>query len=134
MNKKGAELPLNTVIIIVLVVIVLLVVAFFFLGGTSNLSKSVRSIFFGATAGTDLSLAREICEQRCQAAASVPTGGRTAYCDTPFYLDLDNDGKAEVGTENKPISHYCNPSGGTSEINVQCQYGDCSEGGKWKKF
>ncbi|MFH1592863.1 MAG: hypothetical protein ABIB47_05860 [Candidatus Woesearchaeota archaeon] len=132
MNKKGQGMPINTLIIIVLVVIVLLVVAFFFLGGTSNLSKSIRSVFFGATAGTDLSLAREICEQRCEAAAGVPTGQRTAYCDTPFRLDIDGDGNAEE-MDGVPNDYYCKDT----PISVGCSYGACTnavEGQEtWKK-
>lgn len=52
--KKGQELSLNTLIVIILLVIVLIVVAVFFLGGTSSLSKSIRSMFYGNN--TDLSM------------------------------------------------------------------------------
>ena len=45
MNKRGQELSLNTLIVIILLVIALVVIAVFFLGGTSSLSKSIRSIF-----------------------------------------------------------------------------------------
>src|SRR3989344_849776 len=97
MNKRGQSLPLNTLIIIILVVIVLIVVAIFFLGGTSSLSRTIRSIFFGTTAGTDLSLALEICEQRCEQAKDLPVTLRpgSAYCAQTFDIDRTNDGRLE---------------------------------------
>ena len=115
MDKRGQGLPLNTLILTILVVIVLIVVAVFFLGGTSKLSQSIRNIFFGTTAGTDLSLAREICETRCVSAQDSNDVARTAFCSTPFELDLDNDGVVEV-INNEPKQFYC--SGG--DIGVTC--------------
>lgn len=94
MNKRGQSLPLNTLIIIILVVIVLIVVAVFFLGGTSSLSKSIRNIFYGTTAGTDITLAREICEQRCEAAKD---GNNLAYCNLGQDIDFDNNGQIDSG-------------------------------------
>jgi len=116
MNKKGQSLPLNTLIIIILVVIVLIVVAVFFLGGTSSLSRSIRNIFYGTTAGTDLTLAREICEQRCeslQGSTSDQQAKRSAYCTATFDIDIGNDGKVDGDDLGKrcseePIGHICN--------------------------
>jgi len=102
MDKRGQSLPLNTLVIIILVVIVLIVIAVFFLGGTSSLSKSIRSIFFGATAGTDRSLAVEICNQRCEQAKNLPSNVlkmNSAYCRNGFDIDLDRDGKTESQEE-----------------------------------
>ena len=101
MNKRGAELPLSTLIVIILVVIVLIVVAVFFLGGTSKLSESIRNIFYGTTAGTDLSLAVEICEQRCEQAKNLPDNLRStsAYCRSGQNIDFDGDGKLEQQNE-----------------------------------
>ena len=106
MNKRGQALPLNTLIIIILVVIVLIVVAVFFLGGTSKLSQSIRTIFYGTTAGTDVVLAREICEQRCESAK----GGTTlAYCKLVQDIDRDGNGELEEGLtgNNKEIGVTC---------------------------
>lgn len=98
MNKKGQELSLNTLIVIILLVIVLIVVAVFFLGGTSSLSKSIRSIFYGTTAGTDKNLAVETCNQRCEQAKSLPSAirGTSAYCNIPFKVDSNNDGNVDT--------------------------------------
>jgi len=119
MNKRGQGLPLNTLIIIILVVIVLIVVAVFFLGGTSSLSKSIRNIFYGTTAGTDVTLARNICDQRCEAAQGLEFSAaqRTAYCSSKFNIDENNDGKIAGSSEtgktcyDSPISHRCNLAG-----------------------
>ncbi len=115
MNKRGQSLPLNTLIIIILVVIVLIVVAVFFLGGTSSLSRSIRNIFYGTTAGTDVTLARQICEQRCEAAQGMDLerAKKTAYCTSEFSIDKNNDGKIEgegeigVNCIEDPILHVC---------------------------
>ncbi len=111
MDKRGQELSLNTLVIIILLVIALVVIAVFFLGGTSSLSKSIRSIFFGTTAGTDLSLAVETCQQRCEQAKSLPTGVQetSAYCKSTFNMDTDNDGNIDI---------VANCGGGT--IGVKC--------------
>ncbi|MEK6951767.1 MAG: hypothetical protein AABX29_02020 [Nanoarchaeota archaeon] len=114
MNKRGQELSLNTLIVIILLVIALVVIAVFFLGGTSSLSRSIRSIFYGTTAGTDLSLALQTCEQRCEAAKNLPATLRkqSALCTQPFSYDSNND-----GTVDKKI--YC--QGDT--IKMLCQDG-----------
>jgi len=117
MNKKGAELPMNTLIVIILVVIVLIVVAVFFLGGTSNLSKSIRNIFYGSTVGTDVALARGICDNRCDTAQGLGIAGAraTVYCRSGFDIDKNNDGKIDatkgetgVTCDEDPIKHVCN--------------------------
>ena len=114
MNKRGAELPLSTLIVIILVVIVLIVVAVFFLGGTSKLSESIRNIFYGTTAGTDLNLAIQICNERCELAQGLPQGQQknSAWCKSQLNIDFDQDGKLEEeGTE----------AGSGDETNVACQ-------------
>ena len=122
MNKRGAELPLSTLIVIILVVSVLIVVAVFFLGGTSKLSESIRNIFYGTTAGTDVSLARTICDQRCDAAQGLglDVAKNTAYCTSKFNIDKTNDGKidtskdsgeTDITCDDSPISHVCNLAG-----------------------
>ena len=125
MNKKGAELPLNTLIVVILVVIVLIVVSVFFLGGTSSLSRSIRNIFYGTTAGTDVNLAVEICRNRCQDALALPTSPESirknsAYCKSPFELDLDNDGKAELEDPSDPNPATKKFKCNDPEIGVSC--------------
>ena len=120
MNKRGQSLPLNTLIIIILVVIVLIVVAIFFLGGTSSLSRSIRNIFFGTTAGTDMNLALEICEQRCEQAKDLPATPATirqksAYCATGFDIDRNNDGRIGGEGAEDEIGQKCK-----NELNVPC--------------
>jgi len=107
MNKKGAELPLNTLIVIILVVIVLIVVAIFFLGGTSSLSRTIRGIFFGTTAGTDLNLAIEQCNTHCGLAQSLPGVAQinSGYCKQVYDIDLNQDGK--VTSDSDAIDKYC---------------------------
>mgnify|MGYP001570612990 CR=1 FL=1 len=109
MNKRGQSLPLNTLIITILVVIVLIVVAVFFLGGTSSLSRSIRTIFFGATAGTDISLAREICQQRCEQAKD---GNPLAYCNIGQDIDRNGNGEIDSGDQSSSSSE--------NEIGVKC--------------
>ena len=113
MNKRGQELSLNTLIVIILLVIALVVIAVFFLGGTSSLSRSIRSIFYGTTAGTDLNLALQTCEQRCEAAKNLPATPvelrkNSAYCKVFFDIDRNNDGKidetASGGLKEKGLS------------------------------
>ncbi|MEK6934779.1 MAG: hypothetical protein AABW46_02775 [Nanoarchaeota archaeon] len=117
MDKRGQELSLNTLVIIILLVIALVVIAVFFLGGTSSLSQSIRSIFHGAKGGTDLSLAVEICQQRCEQAKSLPETlvKNSAYCDQPFELDLNNDGEAERD-DSGVVKFYCSDP----DIGVKC--------------
>lgn len=110
MNKRGQGLPLNTLIIIILVVIVLIVVALFFLGGTSNLSRSIRGIFYGTTAGTDLNLAIEQCRNHCGNAQSLPDNSLTlrtsGYCRQTYSIDKNGDGK--ITTEDDPwVKVHC---------------------------
>ena len=119
MNKKGQSLPLNTVIIIILIVIVLIVIAVFFLGGTSKLSESIRNIFYGATSGTDETLAVSICEQRCEESQDYKGLGKAPFCTPKFSIDRNGDGKIK------------NPEGAsdaTKEAGITCKdlVGDCS--------
>ncbi len=116
MNKRGAELPLSTLIVIILVVIVLIVVAIFFLGGTTSLSRTVRSIFFGTTAGTDLNLAVEQCKNHCVNAQSLPSNTqlRSGYCTVNYDIDKNNDGNIVAGEDDVDIRCWQPP------INVLC--------------
>ena len=53
MNKKGAELPLTTMIVAIIVIVVLVVIIAFFLSGTYSLKQAISRIFYGTTGGTD---------------------------------------------------------------------------------
>lgn len=124
MNKRGQGLPLETIIVIILVVIVLIVIAVFFLGGTSSLSKSIRSIFFGTTAGTDEQLAIQNCEQRCEQANNLPKTARatSAFCSFPFNIDKDKDGEADKDGDNF-VKYYCYKASETTDVkslNIFC--------------
>lgn len=142
MNKKGADLTLNTIIIGILVVLVLVVLVAFFLGGTAGLTKTIKSIFFGTTAGTDQTIAIETCRQRCDqldtlvsdkdAAARKTIIPASAFCNAPFKIDKDNDGIADyvkVGENNVDVKYYCNKvastDGAVNTLGVSCKY-DCT--------
>lgn len=113
MNKRGQGLTLNTIIIAILVVIVLVIIVAFFLGGMTGLTRSIRSVFFGTTAGTDMALAVQTCQTRCDQAKLLPVDLRekSAYCTAYFNIDEDNDGEAEFvmgdGKKKIHVSYYC---------------------------
>ena len=112
MNKKGQGLPLTTIIVAILVVVVLVVIVAFFLGGTTGLTNTIKRVFFGTTAGTDLSLAVEACRNHCDRAASLPKSlqGSSAYCTTKFRIDKDGSGEADSvgeGDSRQFIDWYC---------------------------
>ena len=114
MNKKGAELTLNTVIVGILVVVVLLVVITFFLGGTAGLTRTIRGIFYGTTAGTSETIAVQSCQNRCDQALVLPEATRSAsaFCMQPFEIDKNNDGEADYDlVDGKKLNreYYCGP-------------------------
>lgn len=110
MNKRGQGLPMNTVIMAILVIVVLVIVVVFFLGGFSGLSTKVKAIFFGTTAGTDITLAVQTCETRCEQAQLLPVSlqKNSAFCNVPFNLDINGDGEAEfyIKDKKKILSQY----------------------------
>lgn len=118
MNKKGQELPVTTIILIILVVVVLVVIVAFFLGGTSTLTGTIKRIFFGTTAGYDLTLATQTCTDRCEQAKNLPSDlrGKSAYCKSALNVDFKPvDGEADFyrdkrdQNKKKPIRYYCPP-------------------------
>ena len=117
-NKKGVELTLNTVIIAILVVLVLIVIVGFFLGGTSKAKDTIADIFSASVAGSDISLAVQQCENYCaQAKDWSPTLKKSSpYCKKTFNLDLDANGVADKGQDNKINTYVC---GGTT-LGVDC--------------
>jgi len=100
-DKKGQGLPLNTVIIAILVLVVLVVIIAFFVGGTSTIVTKISGIFGGATAGEDISLARNFCENYCEQALEMDVNRQqsSAFCTKFFKLDSsDADDKADKFT------------------------------------
>ena len=125
-KKKGQGLPLNTVIVAILVVLVLIVLVAFFLGGTTGLVKTVKKVFFGTTAGTDMSLAYESCKQYCLQAEGLPntTWEKSAYCTKSFEIDSDNNGEADLcDDKEKYARYYCH----NDMLNVPCSIDSCTK-------
>jgi len=116
MNKKGQGLPLTTIIIAILVVVVLIVIIAFFIGGSTQLTDSIKRVFFGTTAGYDFNLALETCQSRCDLAKDMPITNaqeNSAYCQTPLQVDKSPiDGEADYamdGKTKKTIKYFCPP-------------------------
>src|SRR3989344_6259031 len=101
-SKRGQELSLNVLIVIIILIIVLIVIAFIFLGGSTTLTRQVRSTLYGATSGTDKDFAVRACEQRCESAKNMPSEElrkNSAFCKTGFEIDLDNSGNVDKDDE-----------------------------------
>ena len=130
MNKKAQGLPLSTIIVAILVIVVLIVVLIFFLGGMGGMSTKIKSIFFGATAGVDKSLAIEYCRQYCISAQSLPESARgsSSFCKKYFYIDEDNDGEADKDANGNLIQWYCfeaSSVGNVKYLGVSCEGVEC---------
>lgn len=124
LNKRGAELSINVIIIAILVILVLVIVAAFFTGTSSKLFSSVRDIFRTSMAGTTLQLAEQNCQSYCIQAKDLQNPLRSAYCNSYFNIDIDNNGEAEYILEGTtPIykKYYCNPNPLDGEsLNIPC--------------
>ncbi|MCX6711965.1 MAG: hypothetical protein NT139_02945 [Candidatus Woesearchaeota archaeon] len=121
MNKKGAELPLTTMIVAIIVIVVLVVIIAFFLSGTYSLKQSISRIFYGTTGGTDQGLAVQICQQNCDVAKSLTNPDlqkQSQFCKQYFNLDTNNDGEADFNPDTSGkkvyIRWYCTPEAATS--------------------
>jgi hypothetical protein len=133
MNKKGVDLAINTIILAVLVVLVLIVVTTFFLGGFGRVTEVISRVFFPITAGTDLAIAAQNCDQRCDQAKLLPDNlqRNSAFCNSAYNIDKNGDGSADrVGgvdsDKSKPfVKYYCyrqSPITGESEsLGITCQ-------------
>ena len=141
MHKKG-DIELSKIVTFIIVVVVLIVIVAFFLGGTTSITKAIKNVFFGVTAGTDRSLAEENCRQYCEQAKSLQTIAAkqgSPYCTRYDKIDANNDGKADyTGAEDNWDRWYCsadhskaipNPSGAQERsLDIPCDLGVDSQG------
>ena len=103
MDKRGQSLPLNTVIIAIIVLVVLVIVIAILVGGTLGVTQRIKEIFGGSVAATDISLARQFCQEYCDSEKY------DAFCKKTFYLDENVDGSAEKNSDGNYIKYYCGP-------------------------
>ena len=129
LRKKG-DIELGKIVTFIIVAVVLIVVVAFFLGGTTGVTKAIKRVFFGVTAGTDLTLAVENCRQYCEQAKILQTPEQkkgSAYCKWTERIDKDHDGEADKKGD-KYIEWYC-PLGddkddmGMKYLDVPCDLG-----------
>ena len=135
MNKKGVDLTINTIIIAVLAVLVLIVVTTFFLGGFGRVTEVISNVFFPLTTGTDLTIAIQSCEQRCEQTKTLTEPLRkNFYCLHSFKIDKDGDSRADrVGgndaDKNQPfVKYYCSrilDTGTEKDLGVSCEVVTC---------
>ena len=95
--KKG-DIELSKIVTFIIVAVVLIVAVAFFLGGSTSITKAIKGVFFGVTAGTDKGLAIENCKQYCaqaQGFLDVETKQNSPYCTYYVKIDNDNDGEAD---------------------------------------
>ena len=86
LNKRGQNLSITTIVVIILALLVLVVMAIIFTGGTATLQDTLRNIFGGSTAGTDIELAKSQCDNLCQLANPGNNPGNTGYCKATFNI------------------------------------------------
>jgi len=114
-NKKGAELPMNTIIIAIIVVVVLVIVIVFFIGGTASIGQRINDLFSGATAGTDEQTARQFCREYCD------QNRETAYCKKIFKIDDDANPKTPL------IMYECGSDSTAKYLNANKQNVDAEK-------
>jgi len=66
LNKRGAELPITTIIIVILAILVLVIVAASFTGGMKSMFDKIKELF-GIYTATNKEAARQICDNWCSA-------------------------------------------------------------------
>lgn len=100
MDKRGVDLTLNTIVIAVLVVLVLIVLIVFFLGGFEKLTEKIKQTRAVTTAGTDITLAVQACEQYCGQAQLLPKSllAGSEYCSHEFKIE-DREGTYVCSTD-----------------------------------
>lgn len=107
-QKKG-DIELGKIVTFIIVAVVLIVVVAFFLGGATGISKAIKGVFFGVTAGTDKGLAIENCRQYCAQAQGFPdiqTKQGSPYCTYYVKIDDDNDGEADYKLVSDAKQYY----------------------------
>lgn len=108
MNKKGAELPMNTLIAAIIAIVVLLLIITFFTGGLGTIGEKVRDIFGKGTAGYDVNVAKNFCTDYCNAAKPLTAEQQktSAYCNEKF--DIKNSATNTLETKScKDIIGTC---------------------------
>lgn len=65
-NKRGAELPMSTIIVVILVILVLVIVAAAFTGGMKTMFDKIKALF-GVYSAADVEAARQLCDTWCSA-------------------------------------------------------------------
>ena len=110
MNKKGqGGLSMDTIIIAVIAIIVLLLIVTFFTGGMATVFGKIRNVFSGGTAGYDIDLAKNNCQDYCTRAQGLATDDdkkTSTYCTYAFKIDDDKNGKID----DKESYRYCKGS------------------------
>ncbi len=135
MGKGGQGLPLTTIVIAILVVVVLIVLVAFFLGGSTQITDTIKRVFFGTTAGYDLNLAIQTCQSRCDSARDLPALSRPkhAYCTSSLAVDYNPvDGEADfvkVNNKKRTVKYYCPPQGYYTNAPTQYQPGGTGQVG-----
>ncbi|MEK6952398.1 MAG: hypothetical protein AABX29_05260 [Nanoarchaeota archaeon] len=116
MNKKGqGGLSMDTIIIAVIAIIVLLLIVTFFTGGMATVFGKIRNVFSGGTAGYDIDLAKNNCQDYCTRAQGLATDvdkEKSTYCTYTFNMDTNDDKKVD----DKDTPQHCY----ASKINVGC--------------
>ena len=112
--KKG-DIELGKIVTFIIVAVVLIVVVAFFLGGATGVTKAIKGVFFGVTAGSDITLATANCKQYCENAKTLETKSdkeKSAYCTRYELIDQDHDGEADyagASKEKEYVHWYCPP-------------------------
>lgn len=100
-SKKAQSLPMNTIILAIIAIVVLVIIIVFFIGGTSSIAQRIKELFTGSTSGTDLSTAKQFCQDYCD------QGRYTAWCNKYFKMDINVDNVAEKTSSGAYIKYYC---------------------------
>ena len=126
LRQKKGDIELGKIVTFIIVAVVLIVVVAFFLGGATGVTKAIRGVFFGVTAGADKGLAVENCKQYCTQAQGFPNVDAkkdSPYCTYYVKIDNDNDGEADYKEDKGTKVYdrwYCseNHKPSTSEANT----------------
>ena len=118
LRRKKGDMELSKVGGFILVAVVLIIVVAFFLGGTTGITKTIKNVFFGVTAGTDLTLAVANCKHYCEQTKTLgdEQKSNSAYCKHYEHIDQNQDGQADYKEDSAKgklfTQWYCPPAGG----------------------